>query len=126
MPCAPDALLVVHLPRPLGRRPYARQCFGLTSPRWSPTPDDSEIVSGQVAWSCRDDEDCSLNGKCGSRTASRACRPQWGGDRCETLRLGPAARNSGYRAVDGNHNTSSWGGAVLRDDAGGSTCGRRR
>ena len=78
--------------------PYAGECFGLTSPRWSPTPDDSEIVSGQVAWSCRDDEDCSLNGKCGSN-GKCACRPQWGGDRCETLRLGPAARNSGYRAV---------------------------
>ena len=66
----------------------------------------------------RDDEDRSLNGKCG-KDGKCACRPQWGGDRCETLRLGPAARNSGYRAVDDNHNTSSWGGAVLRDDAGG-------
>ena len=37
--------------------PYAGECFGLTSPRWSPTPDDNEIVSGQVAWPCRDDED---------------------------------------------------------------------
>ena len=68
---------------------------------------------------CRSDDDCSLNGKC---TASKQCkcRPQWSGDRCETLRLGAATRGAGYRAVDDGHNTSSWGGAVLLDETTGT------
>ena len=96
---------------------FAGQCFGLTSPRWSPTPDDPGIVSAKLQWPCRDDGDCSLNGMC---TASGvcACRPQWRGHRCEGLVLAPATRGAGYRGVDGGRNTSSWGGAVLRADDG--------
>jgi len=95
---------------------FAGQCFGLTSPRWSPTPDNSKIVSAKLDWPCRDEMDCSLNGACVSGTCH--CRPQWSGHRCETLELVPATRGTGYRGVDGGANTSSWGGAVLRDDDG--------
>lgn len=97
--------------------PFAGQCFGITSPRWSPTPDVEGIRSGQLLWPCRDDSDCSLNGRCGPSGACE-CRPQWEGRRCETLALLPARRGAGYRAVDGGHNTSSWGGAILRADDG--------
>ena len=126
---------------------FAGQCFGIIAPRWSPTPDVADVVSAKVSWPyaaarlkpsssrsliwrltcscpasehrCRSDDDCSLNGKC---TASKQCkcRPQWSGDRCETLRLGAATRGAGYRAVDDGHNTSSWGGAVLLDETTGT------
>jgi hypothetical protein len=95
---------------------FAGQCFGLTSPRWSPTPDDPKIISAKLDWPCRDESDCSLNGKCVSGRCR--CNPQWSGHRCETLALVPATRGAGYRGVDGGANTSSWGGAVLRDDDG--------
>ena len=95
---------------------FNRQCFGVTAPRWSPTP-DTGATTGVVQWPCRDDSDCSLNGKCGAGVC--ACRPAWTGHRCERLRLEPATRGAGYRGVDGGHNTSSWGGAVLHDPVGG-------
>ena len=95
---------------------FEKQCFGITSPRWSPTPDVSSIVSGTLEWPCRNDDDCSLNGKCSAGQCT--CKPQWRGTRCQTLALAPAVRGSGYRGLDGGYNTSSWGGAVLRGDDG--------
>eukprot|EP01065_Artemidia_motanka_P041135 TRINITY_DN5279_c2_g1_i1.p1 TRINITY_DN5279_c2_g1~~TRINITY_DN5279_c2_g1_i1.p1 ORF type:complete len:514 (+),score=143.63 TRINITY_DN5279_c2_g1_i1:56-1543(+) len=96
---------------------FARQCFGLTAPRFSPTPDD-KTTTGVMLWPCRDDGDCSLNGKCSGGAC--ACHAPWRGHRCEELGLQPATRSplSGYRGTDGGHNTSSWGGAVLRGDDG--------
>ena len=69
---------------------FARQCFGIVAPRWSPTPDGSQVTSGVLQWPCRNDEDCSLNGKCDSGTGKCSCRKAWGGRRCERLQLLPA------------------------------------
>ena len=97
---------------------FNKQCFGVMAPRWSPTP-DAGATTGVVQWPCRDDTDCSLNGKCDAATGTCACRPAWQGHRCERLALVPATRGAGYRRVDDGHNTSSWGGAVLHDPKGG-------
>eukprot|EP00966_Prymnesium_polylepis_P260723 6022277-Prymnesium_polylepis.1 len=75
---------------------FAGMCYGLTSPRWSPTPDDSLISSGKIEWPCRDDDDCSLNGKCAAGVCN--CAPQWSGHRCETLNLLPATREAGQES----------------------------
>lgn len=91
-------------------------CYGISSPRWSPTPDSDLITSTKIEWPCRDEMDCSLNGACVAGEC--ACNPAWSGKRCETLELLPATRGAGYRGLDGGKNTSSWGGAVLRDDSG--------
>ena len=93
---------------------WSRQCFGITSPRWSPTPDVAAITSGVLDWPCRSNSDCSLNGECHSGKC--ACRKAWSGRRCEKLMLLPARRDEGYRGIDGGRNTSSWGGAVLYDN----------
>lgn len=88
------------------------ECYAVRSPGFNPSYDPAAI-SGVVDWPCRADEDCSLNGRCGSN-GSCQCRPAWKGRRCETLNLLPPTRGAGYRGVDGGHNTSSWGGAVLK------------
>ena len=95
--------------------PMQSQCFAVLSPGFNPSWDTSAI-SGVVEWQCRTDDDCSLNGKCSFGNC--ACRPAWTGLRCETLTLLPPMRKSGYRGVDGGHNTSSWGGAVLKGHDG--------
>ena len=41
---------------------FARQCFGLSQPRFSPTPQALDST-GVVQWPCRADTDCSLNGQ---------------------------------------------------------------
>ena len=101
---------------------FYHQCFGILSPRWSPTPDSEEIVSGIIEWPCRNDHDCSLNGICSQDNSgdslyigkSCKCDSSWSGKRCETLKLLPATRGARYRGVDNGHNTSSWGGAVVK------------
>ena len=102
---------------PLGNDagPMQSQCFAVLSPGFNPSWDTSAI-SGVVEWQCRTDDDCSLNGKCSSGKCT--CRPAWTGLRCESLNLLPPMRKSGYRGVDGGHNTSSWGGAVLKGHDG--------
>ena len=52
------------------------QCFAVVSPGFNPSYDPA-TVSGVVAWPCRDDTDCSLNGKC--TAGACACRPAWKG-----------------------------------------------
>ena len=95
----------------------AGQCFAVTSPGFNPSY-DTAAVSGIMEWGCRSDEDCSLNGKCSAGTGRCACRPAWKGARCEQLNLLPPTRGAGYRGVDDGHNTSSWGGAVLKGSDG--------
>ena len=90
-------------------------CYGISHPGWSPSYDNTS-ESGLLQWPCRNDEDCSLNGKCLGGTCE--CRPAWSGHRCHTLVTLPANRNAGYRRVDHGRNTSSWGGAVLRGHDG--------
>ena len=96
---------------------FAGQCFSVSSPGFNPSYDAS-AVSGIVKWRCRNDDDCSLNGKCDASTGACACRPAWKGRRCELLNLGEPTRGAGYRGTDDGHNTSSWGGAVLKGGDG--------
>lgn len=59
------------------------------------------------------DADCSFNGRCAASLC--ACEPAWTGDRCQTLRLLPAAREGGARWREGGKNVSTWGGSVHLD-----------
>ena len=93
------------------------QCFAVLSPGFNPSY-DTTAVSGIVEWPCRDDEDCSLNGKCGRKSGQCACRPAWKGHRCEQLNLLKPTRGAGYRGTDNGRNTSSWGGASLKGPDG--------
>ena len=93
------------------------ECYAVTSPGFNPSYDPT-AVSGTVGWGCRADDDCSLNGVCDAKSGACACRPAWKGARCELLHLLPPTRGAGYRGVDGGHNTSSWGGAVLKGSDG--------
>jgi hypothetical protein len=92
-----------------------KTCLGVISPGFNPSYDEN-AVSGVVDWPCRNDDDCSLNGKCAAGKCN--CRPAWKGARCETLNLLKATKGAGYRGVDDGHNTSSWGGAVLQGPDG--------
>ena len=74
-------------------------------------------TTGKLTWpsaNCHSDADCSHNGVC-SADAQCECIAAWRGDRCQTLALLPTRRQWGLRARDGGINTSTWGGAVLRD-----------
>jgi hypothetical protein len=83
-------------------------------------------TSGRLHWPpahCLSDADCSFNGVCHERPDKNrtcACDAAWRGDRCQTLALLPTGRASGLRGVDAvGRNVSSWGGAVLLDEASG-------
>eukprot|EP01061_Rhynchopus_euleeides_P007663 TRINITY_DN16728_c0_g1_i4.p1 TRINITY_DN16728_c0_g1~~TRINITY_DN16728_c0_g1_i4.p1 ORF type:complete len:493 (+),score=142.54 TRINITY_DN16728_c0_g1_i4:79-1557(+) len=91
------------------------ECFAVYSPGFNPSYNE-DATSGVVQWPCRDNGDCSLNGKCAAGVCQ--CRPAWKGHRCETLNILPAQKDAGYRGVDDGHNTSSWGGAVLKGPDG--------
>jgi len=77
-------------------------------------------TAGRVAWPpqpCATDEDCSLNGVCDGNNLCR-CDVAWTGDRCQTLVLEPTTRTAGLRETDaGGANVSTWGGAVVLNDA---------
>eukprot|EP01060_Flectonema_neradi_P031101 TRINITY_DN4634_c2_g1_i1.p1 TRINITY_DN4634_c2_g1~~TRINITY_DN4634_c2_g1_i1.p1 ORF type:complete len:504 (+),score=109.13 TRINITY_DN4634_c2_g1_i1:53-1513(+) len=87
------------------------ECFAVTTPGFNPSYEKGTL-SGIVEWPCRGDDDCSFNGKCNSGTCN--CRPAWSGHRCETLNILPTPLKAAYRGTDNGHNTSSWGGAVLK------------
>ena len=98
-------------------------CFGVLEPRWCPAPaaPASAATTGRVAWPCRDDGDCSLNGAC-LPTGACACRRAWEGATCATLRLVPGPRGGGFQPVDGGAPTSTWGGSVAPCGAAGGSC----
>ena len=100
----------------------ALQCFGLTSPRWTPVPVAPALgtTSGWLEWPCRDDFDCSLNGAC-SAAGVCACNRAWRGPRCEALALEPATKGAGYEPVDNGEATTTWGGNAV--PCGGSRTG---
>ncbi len=66
---------------------------------------------------CSSDADCSFNGAC--QQGECRCDAAWSGPSCGSLRLLPASRGAGLRAVDDGHNTSTWGGTVSLDNATG-------
>jgi hypothetical protein len=79
--------------------------------------------------SCADDAGCSYNGRC-SRGAC-ACRPQWTGPHCASLRLLPTPRGAGLhgtnepavpadpeRPLGAQPRRGYWGSSVLRGDDG--------
>ena len=95
-------------------------CYARMDATWAPTSADG-ATSGRVSWPaarCRSVRDCSHNGECSSATSLCDCQPAWTGDRCQTLRILPAVRNTGLVSKDGGANTSSWGGTVSRADDG--------
>jgi len=47
---------------------------------------------------CKEDLDCSLNGKCSSGTC--VCDAAWKGPSCASFNLVPGNRSSGYRVLD--------------------------
>lgn len=94
---------------------FQGQCFAVATPGFNPSY-DTTAVSGVLDWPCRNNEECSLNGVCSSGACQ--CRPAWKGKRCELLNLQAPTRGAGYRGTDGGHNTSSWGGAVLKGSDG--------
>ena len=78
---------------------------------WLPLHAEGDADSGLIEWPCKDDMDCSLNGKCGGGKCS--CNHGWKGNRCETLSLGPVDRKVlGFNPTQGGKNMSSWGGSV--------------
>ena len=79
---------------------YAR--FG--DPLWLPCIDNG-VISGEVYWPCRNNIDCSLNGKCLSN-GTCSCRAAWKGSRCQLMNFLPAPTDGGYKG----YATSSWGG----------------
>jgi hypothetical protein len=100
------------------------QCFGWLeaggpSSQWRPADWGAAtgVTSSTMAFAggCSDDMDCSLNGECNKATRTCACTPAWGGPRCETLQLRPAAARAGLHTLEADgRNASSWGGSVLK------------
>jgi hypothetical protein len=72
------------------------------------------VIVGWVAC-CKDNLECSLNGKCDTRTAKCICERGWTGSDCSTLNLLPPANNTGYVPANGS---SSWGGSVVKGHDG--------
>jgi hypothetical protein len=71
---------------------------------------------------CSTDTDCSLNGRCVDGEC--ACDAAWitGTNLsfgCSVLNVQNPVRDAGLHSVDGGHNSSSWGGSVLRDESTG-------
>lgn len=85
----------VHYPENLGADDLAQQCFAVLSPGFNPAY-DQHTISGTVAWPCRSEEDCSLNGRCVESKCE--CRPAWLGDRCERLHVLPPIHGAGPEA----------------------------
>jgi hypothetical protein len=90
--------------------PLSTTCFAVLEPRWCPAPAPG-ATTGRFAWPCRDDSDCSLNGRC-TPAGACACRRAWGGATCSTLRLRPGPRDGGFQPVDDGAPTTTWGGSV--------------
>lgn len=92
------------------------------------------LNAAAAAANCLTDADCAYNGHCQllkggapnapsltSPTGHCLCNPEWQGVNCERLTVLPAAKDAGYRSPHGatEERTSSWGGSVLYDEAGG-------
>eukprot|EP00980_Cylindrotheca_fusiformis_P004356 scaffold925_cov129-Cylindrotheca_fusiformis.AAC.9 len=101
------------------------QCVCLTDPLWMPkqhhtrTTKEPQIDTARLVWSCRDDSDCSFNGKCSHVDGRCQCFPAWKGAVCGELDVRPVDRKRlGFRQVDehGQNTSSSWGAPILWDE----------
>ena len=81
--------------------------------------------AGFQGFSCANNNDCQLNGKCltsadtlspGETVGSCACDPGWTGDQCELLDLLPAKVDNGLQ----DSFYGSWGGSVLQNTTDGT------
>jgi hypothetical protein len=74
------------------------------------------IAAEPCAAACASDLDCSLNGVCDVASGACACDAAWTGACCTRLALLPVEPDAaGYRHAA----TSTWGGNILADPAGG-------
>ena len=91
------------------------------------------ITSSRHAYGCSSDDDCSLNGLCGSN-ATCACFAPWGGDDCGVLNFLPAPTTGAFGDMPAPENITSWGGNAEYDqlsskwhgyftEIGGKECG---
>ena len=72
-------------------------CYARMDASWAPTS-VTGATAGRLAWPparCSSARDCSHNGACSSVTSLCECHHAWIGDRCQTLHILPAVRNSG-------------------------------
>ena len=82
-----------------------------------PPPSPPPLPHDCPASPCTGDAGCSLNGVCDKGVCT--CDAAWTGSCCNMLNFAPAVRGAGLHTVETDgHNTSSWGGTVLRDDKG--------
>lgn len=80
---------------------------------WMPH-NETHVTSGTTG--CIHQSDCSFNGNCSNGTCR--CAPAWHGKYCEKLATMAGSKALGYQGRDSGGRLSSWGGAVLRDNAG--------
>ena len=96
------------------------KCFGHLDYIWVPTPAHGRNVgtdTGRISRPCRDNLDCSLNGRCEAKTGQCTCNQGWSGQRCQTLRLAPVDRDAiGFSPTLDGLNMTSWGGSVHQVD----------
>eukprot|EP00937_MAST-01D_sp_MAST-1D-sp2_P007222 g7222.t1 len=83
---------------------------------------DCALVLTALALACTTDEDCSLNGMCNASLQRCACDGGWKGEACEQLDLVPVDERVGvapaYPPPGLMASMTSWGGSVVRADAG--------
>lgn len=97
-------------------------CLGHVDNSWLPMSVDGSkeagmIDSGQIAWPCSDEMDCSLNGICSAADGQCVCSPGWTGRQCGTLKLAPVDLSVlGFNPKEDGRNMSSWGGGAWEHD----------
>eukprot|EP01084_Bolivina_argentea_P227851 384905_1 len=95
---------------------YRFHCYGRFGyPMWIPI-NESNVSCGQIAWPCKSDMNCSLNGLCDLNNGKCICRTGWSGIKCEILNLLPITKGTGYYDINNTYNMSSWGGSVITDE----------
>ena len=92
---------------------WRRGCYVVVDGSWMPH-NETHVTSGTNG--CIHQRDCSFNGNCSHGTCR--CAPAWRGKFCEKLATIAGPKALGYQGRDSSGRLSSWGGAVLRDNAG--------
>jgi hypothetical protein len=113
---------------PAGHQSFSSLCYGITDLSSFQNHPFENATSGQLGWPtpsptppptpgpCTGDEGCSFNGVCSAGSCS--CDAAWTGPQCSQMALKRAVRGAGLHSVDNGHNTSTWGGSVLRGEDG--------